>query len=399
MKILLINSVCGLKSTGRICTDLAEVAERAGHTVKIAYGREYAPKQYQKYAVRIGVDADVKMHAGIARIFDNAGFCSTGATRRFLKWVDSYKPDLVHLHNIHGYYLHVGLLFKYLKEKNIPVVWSLHDCWAFTGHCGHFHYAGCEKWQTGCYACVNKKDYPTSILVDGSKRNYARKRELFTGLENMTLTVPSLWLEETVKYSYLGGYPVCHIPLGIDLDTFKPTVSNLRERYALQDKRIVLGVATAWSKKKGIDEFARLAQTLDERYKIVLVGVDKDTVATLPENILCLPRTNSIKELAKLYSMADVFFNPSVEETMGLTTVEALSCGTPAIVYDQTAVPEIVDPKSGVVLPCSIDGFEDAYERATALKKEDIMARARRYEKWGRYEEYVRLYERKIDKE
>lgn len=399
MRILLINSVCGVKSTGRICTDLAEVAERAGHTVKIAYGRERVPKKYEKYAVRIGTDAGVKLHAGLARIFDNAGFCSKSATKKFLKWVDSYKPDLVHLHNIHGYYLHVGLLFAYLKEKNIPVVWSLHDCWSFTGHCGHFHHAGCEKWLTGCYACAHKKEYPTTLLFDHSKRNYNRKKALFTGVRNLTLAVPSVWLAETAKRSYLGEYPVCRIPFGIDLDTFKPTESDFRERYGLQDKKIVLGVATAWSKKKGIDDFAALAKRLNEDYKIVLVGVDKDTVATLPKSILCLPRTNSIKELAEIYSSADVFFNPSVEETMGLTTVEALACGTPAIVYNQTAVPETVDDKSGIVLPCSIEGFENAYERATALRKEDILARARLYEKEERYEEYLQLYEDCIRKE
>ena len=181
MKILLINSVCGVKSTGRICTDLAEVAQRLGHTVKIAYGRESVPEAYRKYAVRIGNDVNVKVHAGLARILDNAGFSSVLATKKFLKWVDSYQPDLVHLHNIHGYYLHVGLLFKYLKKRNIPVVWSLHDCWSFTGHCAHFDYVCCDKWKQGCFSCPQKKRYPTSLLLNRARENYRKKKKLFTG--------------------------------------------------------------------------------------------------------------------------------------------------------------------------------------------------------------------------
>lgn len=393
MRILLINSVCGVKSTGRICTDLAEVATKAGHTVKIAYGRESVPERFEKYAVRIGSNRSVKMHAGLARVFDNAGFSSVTATKRFLKWVDSYKPDLVHLHNIHGYYLHVGLLFKYLKEKNIPVVFSLHDCWAFTGHCSHFDSVGCQKWQTGCFACVNKKGYPASVLLDNSKRNYERKKRAFTGVKNMSLVVASKWLAQTVARSYLQSYPLYQIPMGIDLQAFTPTQSDFRERHGLEDKKIVLGVATAWSKQKGIDDFVALSKTLGEEYKIVLVGMDKEKAQALPETILCLPRTNSVEELAQIYSSADVFFNPSVEETMGLTTVEALACGTPAIVYNKTAVPEIVDEASGVVLPCSIDGFEKAYQKAVTLNKKDVLARARRYEKWEQYQKYLQLYE------
>ena len=393
MRILLINSVCGVKSTGRICTDLAEVATEAGHTIKIAYGRERAPERFEKYAVRIGTDRGVKIHAGLARLLDNAGFSSVTATKKFLKWVDSYKPDLVHLHNIHGYYLHVGLLFAYLKAKNIPVVWSLHDCWAFTGHCSHFDSVGCQKWETGCYACVNKKSYPASVFLDNSRRNYKRKKHAFTCVKNMSLVVPSNWLAQTVERSYLREYPLYQIPMGIDLQAFKPTESDFRTRYGLENKKIVLGVATAWSKQKGIDDFVALSKTLGEGYKIVLVGVDNERAQTLPETILCLPRTNSVEELAQIYSSADVFFNPSVEETMGLTTVEALACGTPAIVYNKTAVPEIVDGKSGVVLPCRIDGFEEAYQKAVALDKEDILARARLYEKWAQYQKYLQVYE------
>ena len=390
---MMINSVCGIRSTGRICTDIAEELEKAGHTCKIGFGRESVPEKYAEYAVRIGTPTGVNVHGGLSRIFDDAGFHSKAATKKFLKWVEEYDPDVIHLHNIHGYYLHIGELFKYLKKANKPVVWSLHDCWSFTGHCAHFDGIGCEKWKTGCYGCPQKKLYPTSLLLDNSKRNYKKKKSLFQGLQNLTLVVPSVWLATKVAQSYLGEYSTKIIPNGIDLSVFRPTKSNFREKYGLTDKKIVLGVATAWSKNKGIEDFIALSKTLGEEYQVVLVGVKSDLAPQLPKEILALPRTNNVQELAEIYTAADVFFNPSIQETMGLTTVEAMACGTPAIVYDKTAVPEVVTQRSGIVLPCSIRGFKEAFERATALDKADILAQAEKFEKGEKFGEYIRLYE------
>ena len=176
----MINSVCGIRSTGRICTDIASELEAQGHQVKIAYGRENVPEQFQRYAVRIGNDLDMRLHGVKARLLDASGFGSKSATKRFIKWVKDYDPDVIHLHNIHGYYINIEILFNYLKNSGKPVVWTLHDCWAFTGHCAYFDFAGCEKWKTGCYGCPLKKSYPSSILIDRSKKNYIQKKRLFT---------------------------------------------------------------------------------------------------------------------------------------------------------------------------------------------------------------------------
>ena len=275
MKILQINSVCGIRSTGRICTDLADILEQNGHECKIAYGREIVPEKYKKYAVRIGSDKDVKIHALESRLFDNAGFGSKKATEKFIKWVKEYNPDIIHLHNIHGYYINIEILFEYLAEVDKPVVWTLHDCWAFTGHCAHYSYVKCCRWQNGCNNCPQKNRYPSSFLIDRSQRNWFKKKKLFTSVKNMTLVTPSKWLANEVKQSFLGKYPIKVIPNGIDLNFFKPTPSDFREKNGLVGKKVILGVASAWDFKKGLNDFVELSKILDDNYKIVLVGLSE----------------------------------------------------------------------------------------------------------------------------
>ena len=345
MKVLLINSVCGIGSTGRICTDLAQQFEKQGNEVKIAYGRNsFVPKQFQKYAVRIGNNLDVKLHALQTRLFDNHGFGSYNATKKFLKWVEEYKPNLIWMHNIHGYYINIELLFNWLKQhQDIQIKWTLHDCWAFTGHCSHFIIAKCNKWQTLCQNCPQKKMYPASLFKDNSKQNFEKKKELFTGLKNLTLITPSKWLANLVKQSFLKEYPVEVIYNTIDKNIFRSTPSDFRKKYNLENKKIILGVASVWNKSKGLDDFVELSKILDDNYKIVLVGLTEKQIKSLPKNILGLQKTNSPQELAQIYSASDIFFNPSLEETFSLTTYEAVSCGCKAVVYKGTACEEIVN--------------------------------------------------------
>lgn len=248
MKILLVNSVCGVTSTGKICTDLAQAFEQAGHEVKVAYGRvdKGMPEKFDKYGKRIGTDFDVKIHGLQTRLLDRHGFGSKGATIQFLKWVDEYKPDIIHLHNLHGYYINIEILFRYIKEKNLPVVWTLHDCWAMTGHCTHFNAVGCEKWKKGCNHCPQKHIYPESKLVDRSKENYKDKKRILTGVNNLVITTPSAWLQSIVKQSFLKEYDVHVVNNGIDTSLFRPTPSDLRKQYGLENKKIVLGVANGW---------------------------------------------------------------------------------------------------------------------------------------------------------
>lgn len=392
MKILLINTVCGIGSTGRICTDLAQVLEQQGHQVKIAYGREAVPEQYKKYAVRIGSDTGVKLHALQARFLDNAAFASTKATENFVQWIKEYDPDVIHLHNLHGYYLDIEVLFAYLKTCGKKLLWTLHDCWAFTGHCAHYSAIGCDKWLSHCRHCPQKHTYPKSVLLDNSYGNFEKKRRLFTGLPDMTLITPSKWLAEQAKRSFLGEYSIYPIPNGVDMEVFQPTDSDLRAKYGLEGKKVLLGVSSVWTDKKGLDDFFRLSAMLDSSYQIVLIGLTEAQQRQAPENILALRLAESPRLLAQWYSTADVFVNPSVEETMGLTTAEALACGTPVITYNKTAVPEVADETCGIAVDCRPERIAEALERLP-MDSEACINRAKTFEKNKQYLEYLRLYQ------
>ncbi len=351
MKILLINSVCGIGSTGKICAAIAEEYEKKGYVAKIAYGRDgFVPKEYEKFAVRISSNATVKINALQTRVFDNHGFALRSSTKRFLKWAEEFNPDILWLHNIHGYYIHIGLLFDWIKSRpNMQVKWTLHDCWAFTGHCSHFTAVHCEKWKTHCDKCPQTARYPASIK-DNSKRNFDMKKAAFTGVKNMTLITPSKWLADLVKQSFLGEYPIEVHYNPIDKNIFKPTKGNFREKYGLAEKKIILGVASVWDDRKGLDIFIELSESLDRGSIIVLVGLNEEQINSLPCNILGIKRTHNATELAEIYTAADVFVNPSIEETFGMTTVEAVYCGTPAIVYKGTACEEIVEKYGGIAV-------------------------------------------------
>ncbi len=359
MKILMINSVCGIRSTGRICTDIADELSAQGHQVKIAYGREDVPEKYRKYAIKIGSNMDQKLHALRTRIRDEHGFGSKKATKKFLAWADEFNPDLVWLHNIHGYYIHVETLFDWIKKReDMQVKWTLHDCWAFTGHCSFFTMAKCEKWKTNCSSCSQKLSYPSSLLKDNSKENFLRKKKAFSGVKNMQLITPSKWLADLVKESILKEYPVEVRYNTIDTTVFKPTSSNFRKNHGLEGKKIILGVASVWDERKGLKDFLRLADVLDDRYAIVLVGVNKKQMKALPERIIAIQRTNSATELAEIYSAADVFFNPTYEDNYPTVNLEAQACGTPVITYRTGGSVESVPAEN--VIPCGdVQAFEE----------------------------------------
>lgn len=352
MKILMINSVCGIGSTGKICVQAAREFEAQGHTVKIAYGRDgFVPEEFKPYAVRIGNDLGVRLHGVYSRLTDRHGFGSKAATKKFLAWADAFDPDFLWLHNLHGYYLHIGLLFQWIKSRpQMQVEWTLHDCWSFTGHCAHFDYIGCEKWKTGCHNCPQKSSYPGSLFADCSRKNYAQKKALFTGIPNLTLITPSAWLAEKAKQSFLGEYPTQVRHNTIDLHTFQPTPGDFRQRYALDGKTIVLGVASAWNDRKGLSDFGKLRQLLSEEYAIVLVGLTPQQIQQIPAGILALPRTNTPGELAQIYTAADVFVNLTYEDTYPTVNLEAQACGTPVISYDTGGCRETLN-EAGILIP------------------------------------------------
>jgi len=354
LKVLQINTVCGVGSVGRIVRQIHEALQEKGHESYIAYGRK--PLGCDG-AIRIGGDLDVYFHVFLTRVFDLHGFGSKKATKKFLKIVEEINPDIIHLHNIHGYYLNIEVLFDFLKSFDKPVVWTLHDCWAFTGHCSHFTYAKCERWKTGCYSCPEKKSYPRSVIFDNSKSNYARKKKAFTGAKNMTLVTPSQWLAGLVKESFLRDYPVQVIPNGIDTEVFKPTPSDFKKRYGLDGKFLILGVANVWEKRKGFDYFLDLSKYLSDDEIIVLVGLSDERIKNLPNNIIGIKRTNSAKELAEIYTAADVFFNPTLEDNYPTVNLEAQACGTYVITFDSGGAKEtIISKESGVAIkPCNAE--------------------------------------------
>lgn len=351
MKVLLINGVCGIRSTGRICADIADALTAQGHEVKIAYGRETVSEKYQKYAVKIGTDIDQKLHGIRTRLLDEHGFGSKKATEIFLKWADKFNPDMVWLHNIHGYFINIEMLFAWIKKRpEMQVKWTLHDCWAFTGHCSYFTMVKCEQWKTHCSYCVQKKRYPSSFLKDNCKENFDRKKAAFTDVKKMTLITPSRWLADLVKQSFLGEYPVKVHYNTIDTTVFKPTPSDFRERNHLQEKKIILGVASVWDERKGLNDFIKLSELIDNRYAIVLVGLNETQIKQMPEKIIAISRTNNTKELAEIYTAADVFFNPTYEDNYPTVNLEAEACGTSVVTYRTGGAPETIHRNDSAVI-------------------------------------------------
>ncbi|UJP64457.1 glycosyltransferase [Mongoliitalea daihaiensis] len=349
MKLLQINSTLGVGSTGRIVEDLgAFVIANDGESI-VAFGR--SARKSKSKTLKIGSKLDQLNHLVQTRAFDTHGFHSERATAKLINQISEINPDLIHLHNLHGYYLNVELLFDFLKKYGKPVVWTLHDCWAFTGHCCYYERVGCDKWKTQCHTCPLSFLYPESIGLDNSKNNFIRKKASFQGLDNLTIVAVSSWLESQVKQSFLKEYPVQAIYNGIDLDVFKPKDhADSKKKLGLSEYKVILGVANEWSDGKGLRIFLEVAKYLDDNYRVVLIGLSENQIKNLPRNILGYQKTRNIEELVVFYDAADVFVSPSIAETFGMVVAEALSCGTPCVVNDSSALPELVSPKVGEIV-------------------------------------------------
>lgn len=349
MRILFINSVCGVRSTGRIVTDLALQFLAQGDEVRIAYGRYCAPEQFREISYRIGTEHDVRVAALKARIFDNEGFNALCNTKRLTEWAENYDPDVVWLHNLHGYYLNIEELFRWIKSRpQMQVRWTLHDCWAFTGHCAYFTIANCTCWKECCQDCPQTMQYPKCIFKDNSKENFRRKRAAFCDVKHMTLITPSYWLASLIKQSFLREYPVEVVHNQIDAVVFKPTYGSFRSRYGLENKKVILGVASVWDRRKGYADFLKLAGMLDDSYAVVMVGLSKSQIKALPASIICIERTDSATELAEIYTSADVFVNLTYEDNYPTVNLEAQACGTPCLTYRTGGSVESVPPENVV---------------------------------------------------
>lgn len=335
MNVAVINVDCGTGgSTGRIALEIVKEDTTEKDAILFAYGREGGnDERIKKY--KVGNRLSIYTHVLLTRFFDLHCHGSYFATKKLVKALEEFHPDILWLHNIHGYYINMGVLFEWIKfQHNMKVNWLLHDCWAFTGHCGYFTVAKCDKWEKGCYQCVQKKEYPKSILFDNSKRNYICKKKTFTGIKNLTIITPSQWLADLVAKSFLKGYPVRVRHNTIDTKVFSSKTNHFKSDYKIEEKFVVLGVANIWNKRKGLNDFLRLRKYLDERFIIVLVGLQENQIKQLPKGIIGIKRTQSANKLAEVYSAADVFFNPTYEDNYPTVNLEAESCGTPVITYD-----------------------------------------------------------------
>lgn len=395
MKIASINTV-SYGSTGKIMLQIAQTAREKGHIVK-TFSKTWKSNPYINDShIYIGTYVGNVAHRILAPFTAREGSYSFFSTRKLINELHSYRPDVLHLHNLHGWYLNYKILFRYIKQNNIRVIWTLHDCWAFTGQCPHFTVAQCDKWKTGCYHCSQYRAYPETY-VDRTRQMWKLKKEWFTGVPNMTIVTPSQWLADLVKESFLKEYPVKVIHNGIDLDIFKPTPSNFRMKYHCENKFVLLGVAFGWGKRKGLDVFIDLAKRLGSRFQIVLVGTDEKVDQQLPENIISIHRTSNQKELAEIYTSADLFVNPTREENYPTVNMEAIACGTPVLTFRTGGSPEIVDELTGCVVDCDdVDAVEQKIILICENKSysaEKCVVRALEFDKNERFEEYIKLYE------
>lgn len=394
MKALALNAV-PYGSTCGIMLGVKRAAEAQGIRVDTASGYSYHPvKELPADHIAIGGAVGKLLHTWCARITGYNGCFSHIATWRLLRKIKKEQYDIIHLHNIHGWYLNLPMLTRYIKKNKIRVIWTLHDCWSFTGQCPHYDMIGCEKWKTHCYECPQCKEYP-AVNIDRSDRMYDLKKQWFTGMDAVLVT-PSRWLASQVKQSFLKDYPVKVIYNGIDLNIFKPKMSDFRKQYNCEGKKIVLGVAMGWNTKKGLDVFLELSKRLPEDYQIVLVGSNDQIDKLLPDSVISIHRTQNQNELVEIYSAANVFVNPTREETLGLVNIEALACGTPVVTFNSGGSPECIDKSCGIVVSRDdIDGMEQSIRyicNDTPFSIDACVKQAARFSKQDRFKEYVDLF-------
>lgn len=399
MRILQINSALTTDAPGRIAEEIGKVAIANGHESYFGYGR--APRPIASTPVKIGSRYDQMKHVILTRTLDRHGFGSNAATRRFVKEVDLINPDIIHLHSLHGYYINIRVLFDFLKSRGKPVVWTLHDCWAFTGHCSHYVTANCYKWETKCHHCPKKRSYPASWGLDNSPRNFRDKKAIFTSLPELNFVSPSYWLAGEFKRSFLNQYPVQVIHNGIDLNQFNPDnmLDESRKIKRFGNKPLVLGVASVWGKYKGLDDFLILNDLIKDQATIVLVGLNDSEMKRLPETIIGIKRTETVHELAALYATAAVFVNPTYADTFPTTNLEALASGTPVITYKTGGSPEALDENTGFVVAVGdttglVARIKEVIQRGKPHYLISCRSRAEQhFNKDNKYLEYLSLYE------
>lgn len=393
MKVFLINSSCN-GSTGKIARSICSVLKESGHEYFFAYGIGHYD---DANSMNISSWFESHVHDQLSKITGMQGYFSLLRTLELIHKLKEEDPDIIHLHNLHGNYLCLPILFRYLRKSRAKIVVTMHDCWWFTGKCAHFAFVKCDKWKSGCGKCPQWEVYPKSYFLDRSRKCYEDKKKWLTAIgERLSIITPSQWLADLVKQSFLKDYPVKVINNGIDLEIFKPIESDFRKKYHLEDKYIVLGVAFGWGVRKGLDVFIELAKRLDDRFQIVLVGTNNKVDRQLPSNIISIHRTHNQQELAEIYSGSDVFVNPTREEVLGLTNIEALACGTPVVTFKTGGSPEVIDETCGCVVECEdLNALRDEIVRICERHPYSSTAcqtRAKMFDTHSKFGEYLNLY-------
>lgn len=393
-KILFVNTVCGAGSTGRIVHDLYTRAKENGYKCAVAYGRGEPNGVPVEDTYKVGSKISLYRTVLWSRIVDGEGFHLKAQTKKFLEFVDSFAPDIVHLHNIHGYYLNCEMLFNYLAaHKEIKVVWTLHDMWVLTGRCAFVDAETCPKWLEGCHDCTRRYIYPKTMLLDKCEESYEKKKKLFNSVENMTVATPSEWLMSNVRMSFLKDKNKAVINNGIDLTAFKPTASDLRAKYGIEGKTLLLGVSFKWIDEKGLSDFIRLRELLPDDFAIVLIGTDKSVEEILPNGIIAIRRTSSREELAAWYTAADYFVNLTYYDTFPTVNLESLACGTPVITYHTGGSPESLTEKCGLSIEKgNIDLVAETLRNKPVFDPSDCVERSKLYDKNNSVKGYLELY-------
>lgn len=403
-KLLQINPVLRKStSTGRIMQEIGELAIQHGWKSFIAYsyGRD-GIKPCSSELVPVGNKWSVAWHGVVTRLFDRHGLASGRATKDFIRKIDEIKPDIVHIHNIHGYFLNYKELFDYFSRRNIPVVWTVHDCWLYTGHCYYYSYIRCDRWKNGCGNCPQKRKFPASLIFDRSAQNFIDKKKAFTSMPKNLLTIVPVsdWIRNEMKDSFLKDYPFRVIHNGIDLSVFDIyDTESVKQKYGLQNRHILLGLASIWSEEKGLNDFIKLAGMLDDDEVIVLVGITPEERKMLPDNVVGIGRTENIRQLAELYAAADVFINPTWQDNYPTVNLEAIACGTPVVTYRTGGSIEVITEDTGMIVEQGdVKGLMDAARIIERNGKDRYSGACRKYalehfRKEDRYEDYFRLYD------
>lgn len=388
-KLLQINICSAMLSTGKIAEDISKVAIRHGWKTYTAWGRFAKPSVSEQF--QVGGMINTYLHYAAHKLFDREGLVSKHATKKLIKRIDEIKPDIIHLHNIHDHYMNYPLLFEYLSKTNVPVVWTQHDCWTFTGGCMYYDLQNCDKWKSQCSNCPEHR----ALFGDTTEKQFALKQDLFAKIKSLTYVSVSDWLRESLRESHQKNRPIITIHNGVDVGLFKPV-----EKTNQSNKLTILGVAAVWDKRKGLDDFIQLRSMLSiEDYDITLVGLTEKQIKSLPYGIKGITRTTNVQELVQLYSDADVFVNPTYSDNFPTTNLEALACGTPVITYKTGGSPEAIDENTGAVVEQGdLNALSETIKEFQVLgfkQKHSVDCRKRSEEHFDKdkcFEKYIELY-------